>query len=177
MYLLIQKWSALFVGWHNYVSWLLTVMHFFSAMSWISLRQMVWPVDGWKGTSGCWWPGLISEMRGYEAVELVLFQSGQVPGVSPLHLSTPLFLLVLLLHSTKGLIFCMIRPPPVLLLAPGPRLGSNTPSINMSKFLAESHQNETEKSGRMKLKYDVERLVGEQCIHLVIRTALFVSFY
>ncbi len=52
---------------------------------------------------------------------------------------------VLLLHSTKGLIFCMISPPPVLLLAPGPRLGSNTPSINTSKFLAESHQNETEK--------------------------------
>ncbi|CAM4666349.1 unnamed protein product [Leuciscus chuanchicus] len=71
-----------------------------------------------------WCAGLISEILGYEAVELVLFQSGQVPGVSPPHLSTPLFLPVLFLHSTKGLIFCMIRPPPVLLLAPGPRLSS-----------------------------------------------------
>ncbi len=140
----VQKWFAFFVDclelkW----SFFLFFYAFFGAMSWISLCQTFWgrmEEDFWMLVG---WVHLRTERIWSSGAGL--FQSGQVPGVSPPHPSTSLFLLVLLLHSTKGLIFCMIRPPPVLLLAPGPRLGSNTPSINTSKFLAESHQNETEK--------------------------------
>lgn len=56
------------------------------------------------------------------------------------------------LHSSEGLIFCMIRPPPVLRLAPSPRTVCDTLSISASTFLAESHCNEREKGSRYETK-------------------------
>lgn len=49
---------------------------------------------------------------------------------------------------SKGLIFCMIRPPPVQSLALGPRTACDTLSISTGVFLAESHHNEMEEASK-----------------------------
>lgn len=122
---------------HMEIHLFMHILFLFSGKCVITFCEMVWSMKEWRRTS-------LDASQKWEAPS-VLVLSGQVQGLSPPHLLNPPFLYVFLLHSTKGLIFCMITPPPVLLLAPVPRPSQNTPSINTSEFLAESDRNKREK--------------------------------